>query len=144
MRCSLLLRSPCTAARFWCSRCGRACPCLPRSSRRGSRSAEAYPAYGAVLVAVTTVLGLVGDHNRQLPPTRRIAQPEANRRASREACIIPFLLKGLWRDPSRSLFPFLTVVAGVTLDGAPPDRSRRIRIGPELVVGPFQDPDTSR
>ena len=26
-----------------------------------------------------------------------------------------FLLKGLWRDPSRSLFPFLTVVAGVTL-----------------------------
>src|SRR5262245_52968182 len=26
-----------------------------------------------------------------------------------------FLLKGLWRDPSRSLFPFMTVVAGVTL-----------------------------
>jgi putative ABC transport system permease protein len=29
--------------------------------------------------------------------------------------MIQFLLKGLWRDPSRSLFPFLTVVAGVTL-----------------------------
>jgi putative ABC transport system permease protein len=29
--------------------------------------------------------------------------------------MIQFLMKGLWRDPSRSLFPFLTVVAGVAL-----------------------------
>lgn len=29
--------------------------------------------------------------------------------------MIGFLLKGLWRDPSRSVFPFLTVVAGVTI-----------------------------
>lgn len=27
--------------------------------------------------------------------------------------MITFLLKGLWRDPSRSLFPLLTVVVGV-------------------------------
>jgi putative ABC transport system permease protein len=29
--------------------------------------------------------------------------------------VIPFLIKGLWRDRTRSLFPFLTVLAGVTL-----------------------------
>lgn len=29
--------------------------------------------------------------------------------------MIPFLIKGLWRDRTRSLFPFLTVLAGVTL-----------------------------
>lgn len=29
--------------------------------------------------------------------------------------MIRFLIKGLWRDPSRSLFPFLTVVTGVMI-----------------------------
>ena len=29
--------------------------------------------------------------------------------------MIPFLIKGLWRDRTRSLFPFITVVAGVML-----------------------------
>ena len=59
--------------------------------------------------------GPAGYDRGQLPAHAAHRPPEAHRRPAREDVMIRFLCLGLWRDRSRSLFPLLTVILGVTL-----------------------------
>ena len=74
-----------------------------------------YPAYGAALVVGTTALVLVVTTIVSYLPTRRIARLKPTDALRGQAHMIPFLIKGLWRDRTRSLFPFITVVTGVMI-----------------------------
>ncbi|MCK7490030.1 MAG: hypothetical protein MZU79_07250 [Anaerotruncus sp.] len=74
-----------------------------------------FPSYGAGLVAGTTLIVLLTTTVVSFLPTRQHRQAQADRRAEGADDMIRFLLKGLLRDRSRSLLPFLTVVLGSML-----------------------------